>query len=73
MDICQCIQLIMKKQIINDGQILNGTINEILGIESDYNDKLEIEDGELVYFTEKWTKKDIEILKEIGINESKSS
>lgn len=72
-EITELQKMLMKKQMINEGKISNGTINEILGIESDYNDKVGIEDGELVYFADKWTEKDIEILKEIGINESKSS
>ena len=72
-EITELQEMLMKKQMINEGKISNGTINEILGIESDYNDKVGIEDGELVYFADKWTEKDIEILKEIGINESKSS
>ena len=70
-EITELQERLMKKQIINEGQTLNGTINEILEIKSDYNDKLGIEDGELVYVAEKWDEKDIEFLEEIGINESK--
>lgn len=62
---------LMKKQMINEGKKLNGTINEILGIESVYNDKLKIEDSELVYIEGKWSEKKIEELKKIGIKESK--
>lgn len=62
---------LMKKQMINEGKSLNGTINEMLGMESEYNDKLMIEDSELVYIEDKWNEKNIEILEELKIYKSK--
>lgn len=62
---------LMKKQMLNEGKNLNGKINEILGMESEYNDKLMIEDSELVYIEDKWNEKNIEILEELKIYKSK--
>ena len=54
------------KYISDDTQI-NGKINNVLGINSSYNDKLIIEDGKLVYFASEWSENDIEMLEEMGI------
>ena len=58
---------LMKKLLISDNKNISGKINDILNIESPYNDKLEIENGELVYISSKWTEDEIEMLKEMGI------
>lgn len=45
-----------------------GKINDVLNINSNYNDKLEIENGKLVYIDGKFNNKELEWLKELGIN-----
>jgi len=61
---------LMKKLLISDNKKISGKINDILKIDSPYNDKLEIENGELVYIGSKWTEEEIEMLEEMGIGMS---
>ena len=61
-----------KKLMLNEGKVSDGTINEILGMDTKYEDSLKIEDGELVYIEEMWNLQDEEALKEMGINKSKN-
>ena len=45
-----------------------GKVNDILNINSNYNDKLEIENGKLVYVENEFSSTEIEWLKELGLN-----
>ena len=63
-------EILTKKQIMTDNAITDGEINALLGIESKYNDSLEIENGELVYIKEKWSNADLQVLEELGIYKS---
>lgn len=58
---------LMKKQFLNENVILEGNINDVLNIDSHYNDKLVIENGELAYYKDKWSDSQIEILEELGV------
>ena len=69
-EITEIQERLMKKIMINEGQVLNGTINEVLGIDSQYNDKLKIENSKIVYLKDKWSEKQISELQEMGISES---
>lgn len=69
-EITEIQERLMKKIMINEGQVLNGTINEVLGIDSQYNDKLRIENSKIVYLKDKWSEKQISELQEMGISES---
>lgn len=44
-----------------------GTVNSILGVESPYNDKLAIENGNLVYDSQKFSEQEKEWLKDLGV------
>lgn len=58
---------IQLKDITKDNQTRFGTINGILKINSNYNEKLVIENGKLVYDPNKVTNQEREWLEEIGI------
>lgn len=45
-----------------------GKINDVLNINSNYNDKLEIENGKLVYIENEFSRGELEWLKELGLN-----
>ena len=57
-------------KVMSKTKIKDGTINDILKINSPYNDSIKIEDGKLVYISNKWSEKDRATLEEIGINMS---
>ena len=55
------------KGISNSKENAFGTVNGILEVESSYNEKLAIENGNLVYDAQKFSKEEIEWLEELGI------
>ena len=68
-EISDLVKRIAEYQIINDTTIERGSINDILGIESQYNDKLEIENGKLVYKGD-WSDNEKAELEEMNINQA---
>ena len=64
-EITEIQERLMKKIMINEGQVLNGTINEVLGIDSQYNDKLRIENSKIVYLKSKKEKLENNFLNEL--------
>lgn len=61
---------LMKEKIKSEGEELNGTINAVLGIQSEYDNKLQIENGEFVYNKNNCTQEEVEVLKELKIKEN---
>ena len=61
---------LLKKQKMGEISSNDGKINDILGIESQYNDKLEIENGELVYLANQCSQEEIEMLENLGIKQN---
>lgn len=55
------------KEVSNSKENAFGTINGILGMESEYNDKLVIENGNLVYDTEKFSDQEKKWLEDLDI------
>ena len=54
-------------KVLEEDSRYSGTINDFLGIKSNYNDKLIIQEGQLVYVSSAVSNKEEEWLEQLGV------
>ena len=68
-EVRQIEEEVMLKQVMSDSSY-TGTINDLLGTDSDYNNKLIIQEGNLVYVASEVSSQETKWLESLGIEEA---
>ena len=70
-EVKQIEEQVQLKQIMSDSNFsYMGTINDLLGIDSEYNEKLIIQEWKLVYVSDEVSSQEVTWLKKLGIEQS---
>ena len=66
-EVSEIDELVASRKVYLSSPNYTGSLNNLLGTKSDYNDKLTVQEGNLVYIAEAVSSKEAEWLAELGI------